>query len=128
MQHVAVKKIPENQVCEIPRWQQLKSKLKNHSPSEFKAQWECHPEAILIDVRTPAEAEGSILKGAVLMYYLGANFLDEMEALDKHLTYFVYCQSGRRSVRTCTMMTNAGFEHLHHLDGGLNAWNRDLSD
>ncbi len=39
--------------------------------------------------------------------------------------YLVYCRSGRRSVRACTLMRNAGIKRLIHLDGGINAYTLD---
>ncbi len=126
-----MKKIPpqfaQAQACEIPRWQELKTRLQNHTPAEFKVLLEEEQEGILLDVRTTAEAEAQKLDGATMMDYLAPDFLDKMDSLDKEKRYLIYCQSGRRSVRTCTMMTNAGFKQLHHLDGGLNAWNNHFS-
>ena len=50
---------------------------------------------------------------------LGYDFLEIMDSLEKEGTYVVYCRTGRRSVRTCTLMKNAGFKNIYNLDGGL---------
>ncbi|MBX2814516.1 MAG: rhodanese-like domain-containing protein [Saprospiraceae bacterium] len=124
MQHVN----PEVQRCEVPRWHLLKSQLQNYSPREFAAKLSSMEDAVLIDVRTVAEHQEFSLPGSILMDYLGDAFLEDLEQLDEDKHYFVYCRSGRRSVRACTLMRNAGFNHVHHLDGGLVAWEQSNPD
>lgn len=34
----------------------------------------------------------------------------------------VYCESGARSARACSMLTKAGFTQLHNLSGGILGW------
>ncbi len=108
--------------CPIPRWQLLKQKLKNVGPEAFDRLRQAAPAGTLLDVRNEREFADYHLEGARNVNYLGPDFLEEMERLDPQRTYLVYCRSGRRSVRACTLMKNAGFEHLVHLDGGLNAY------
>ncbi len=109
-------------VCEIPRWQQLKRQLNNLNAVEFKAALAETPDVVLIDVRTPTEFEAGHIPNAVNINYLGYDFWDKMEQLDPQRTYFIYCRTARRSVRTCTLMRNGGFQHIFHLDGGWNLW------
>lgn len=108
--------------CPIPRWQLLKQQLRNVDGQTFD---ELRQQAgnTLIDVRTAEEYAAFHLEGAVNMDYLGPDFLELMEKLDAEQTYLVYCRSGRRSVRACTLMKNAGIKKLIHLDGGLNGLN-----
>ncbi|NJC27531.1 rhodanese-like domain-containing protein [Neolewinella antarctica] len=108
--------------CPIPRWQLLKRELVNVSPQEFDRLRESAPAGTLIDVRAPTEYAAYHLDGAVNLNYLGPDFLEEMDELDATAQYLVYCRSGRRSVRACTLMRNAGFTNLIHLDGGINAY------
>jgi len=108
--------------CPIPRWQLLKQELKNVGPAEFDRLRAAAPAGTVLDVRAPAEFETFHLDGAVNMNYLGSDFLEQMETLDPQTEYFVYCRSGRRSVRACTLMRNAGITNLVHLDGGINAY------
>ncbi len=105
--------------CPIPRWQLLKQQLHNVDGKTFDKLRQ-QPENILIDVRTAAEFTAFHLAGATNMDYLGPDFLDQLEKMNPETTYLVYCRSGRRSVRACTLMRNAGIENLIHLDGGLN--------
>jgi rhodanese-related sulfurtransferase len=112
----------ENQACKVSRWQIIKSQLNNLDPEEFYQEVKRTPDAIVIDVRTAGEFEKGHLFDAVNIDYLSCDFWDQMEALDSDQTYFVYCRSGRRSVRTCMLMKNGGFRKVYNLDGGLNLW------
>ena len=108
--------------CPIPRWQLLKQELRNVGPQAFDQLLATAPAGTVIDVRTEEEFAAFHLKGAVNYNYLGPDFLEQMEALDPGKEYLVYCRSGRRSVRACTLMRNAGITNLVHLDGGINAY------
>ncbi|RMD73776.1 MAG: rhodanese-like domain-containing protein [Bacteroidetes bacterium] len=80
------------------------------------------PGVVLLDVRRPDEFAMGHLPGARNLDYLGEPFIDELEQLDPDKTYLVYCNSGRRSLRTCVLMKNGGFRHVFNLDGGLRGW------
>ncbi len=108
--------------CNVNRWQQLKTRLRNLSPEDFKSAIESQPGAILIDCRTPGEFAFSRLPAAVNFNYLSQNFVEEMEKMDPEAIYLVYCRSERRSLRTCTLLQNGGFKNVYNLDGGLVSW------
>jgi rhodanese-related sulfurtransferase len=108
--------------CPVPRWQLLKQRLRNVTPTDFDRLRQQAEPGSLIDVRTEEEFAAFHLEGAVNYNYLGPDFLEQMEALDPNREYLVYCRSGRRSVRASTLMRNAGFQQIIHLDGGLNAY------
>lgn len=122
--------MPENTIamkegppaCPIPRWELLKRELRNVSPATFDQLRAVAPAGTLIDVRSPEEFDAFHLEGAVNYNYLGPDFLDQLDSLDTDTEYLVYCRSGRRSVRACTLMRNAGIRNLIHLDGGINAY------
>ncbi len=107
-------------VCEIPRWQLLKSMLNNLKPTVFLEKYNATPNAILVDVRTIDEFNRHHLPDAIHLDYLAEGFLDQLDKMDKEAIYFVYCQSCRRSTRTCTLLRNSGFRNVFNLDGGLN--------
>lgn len=117
----------ENQSCKTNRWRQLKAQLNNLAPHAFAAMIEQHPQAILIDVRTAGEQVTGALPGAIPLDYLAYDFIDRLEELDPQATYLVYCRSGRRSIRACTLMKNSGFTQVYNLDGGLNLWPETLA-
>ena len=108
--------------CPIPRWQLLKQELRNVGPAEFDELIARAAAGTVLDVRTEDEFAAYHLPGAVSMNYLGPDFLERMEELDASQQYLVYCRSGRRSVRACTLMRNAGIRDLVHLDGGINSY------
>jgi len=112
----------KQQQCKVSRWQILKQQLNNLPPAEFERLVEQTPDAVVLDVRTPEEYESRpLFPQALNINYLGDNFWEQIEQLDPEKTYFVYCRTGRRSVRTCTLMKNGGFRKIYHLDGGLSA-------
>ena len=113
------------EVCEIPRWQLLKERLINLSPKEFDRQYRANPGAILLDVRTAEEAEENMLPDAMHVDYLAEGFLDKLEEMNRDTIYFIYCRTGRRSVRTGILMQNWGFKRIANLDGGLVAWEKE---
>ncbi len=108
--------------CPIPRWQLLKQALRNVGPAEFDRLRTQAEAGTLLDVRNEQEFAGFHLEGARNINYLGPDFLEDIDRLDPEKTYLVYCRSGRRSVRACTLMKNAGLKNLVHLDGGINSY------
>jgi len=111
-------------VCKTPRWQMLKAHIQNLNPTGFKEKIAAESDAILIDVRTPEEHEVNSLPNSLNINYLGDGFWEQIEALDPAKTYLVYCRTGRRSLRACTLMKNGGFDNkkVYNLDGGMSAW------
>ena len=66
----------------------------------------------------------SFQKDKMEIDFLSQNFWDQIEELPTHQDIFVYCRSGRRSIRTCTLMRNGGFDNnkIFNLDGGYVLW------
>ncbi len=110
--------------CKTSRWRLLKARLNNLPPKVFSAQLNTFNKIVLIDVRTPEEFEHSHISGAVNVSYLADNFWDEMEQYDPDQYFFVYCRTGRRSIRACTLMGNGGFkkDRIFNLEGGYTSW------
>ena len=108
--------------CKVSRWAILKNRLNNLTPEEFKSFAEKKKDAIIIDCRTTEEFRTGKLFNAVHFDYFDYDFIDRMEALDSEKIYLIYCRSGRRSLRTCTLFRNGGFKNIYNLSGGLNAW------
>lgn len=79
--------------------------------------------AIVMDVRTPAEVNEGIIKGATVFYdFQASDFEQRIATLDKTKTYIVYCRSGRRSASATELMKGKGFEHVYNLEGGITGW------
>lgn len=93
-------------------------------PVSFKEGFETEPDAVIIDVRTPAElAEGQI-EGHIMINVMDPTFPAKIAELDKALPYYIYCRSGNRSGQVCNYMSGLGFEKLYNLRGGIIAWNQ----
>lgn len=81
-------------------------------------------DVVIIDVRTPSEVKQGSIKGAININVADRAFHDKINQLDKDKTYLVYCRSGARSSRACTVMCNNGFQQIFNLQGGYMAWSR----
>ena len=108
--------------CKIKRWDLLKGKLNNIQIEEYESFVAQHPDLTLIDCRKPEERDIIYIPNSLNINYLGDCFLDELDALPDDGIYLVYCNTSRRSIRTCTLMQNGGFKQVYHLDGGLRKW------
>lgn len=108
--------------CEIPRWQQLKREIVNLTPKQFRRAFLDKEMAVLVDVRTTQEWNSGSLSNALHIDYLADGFLEKIDKLDRDGSYFIFCRTGRRSLRTTVLMKNWGFTDVQNLDGGLTAW------
>jgi rhodanese-related sulfurtransferase len=107
--------------CPVSRWDLLKQQLDNLDAAAFRQKM-AEPGVVLVDVRTQAEYTAFHLPGAIHLDYFAPEFIDRLETLDPGATYLVYCRSGRRSTRACTLMRNGGFTEVYNLTEGLNTW------
>jgi rhodanese-related sulfurtransferase len=110
--------------CPVSRWDLLKQQLDNLDAPAFRRRM-AEPDTIVLDVRTREEYAAFHLPNALNLDYLAPEFIDRLETLDPAATYLVYCRSGRRSTRACTLMRNGGFASVYNLAEGLNVWNFD---
>ena len=102
----------------------LKAQLNNLNALDFRARIEGDPEAIVLDVRTTSEFMEGHIDGALHIDYFADDFWENIEKLDATQNIYVYCRSGRRSIRVCTLMKNGGFNNdkIFNLDAGWNEW------
>ncbi|NKI33408.1 rhodanese-like domain-containing protein [Croceivirga thetidis] len=99
------------------------------SQQEWAEQLQADDNAFILDVRTPEEVEeGYIENSTNIDIYLGQEFLDELEKLDKSKNYYVYCRSGNRSGQACALMNHAGFENTYNLEGGFMNWDGEVAE
>lgn len=104
--------------CEISRWQIIKNTLHNLTYEEFIEKASHDENGILLDVRTADEFEHNSLPNAINLDYLSHILADELEQLQKDKTYYVYCRTGRRSLRVCVLLRNIGYKVIN-LEEGL---------
>lgn len=78
--------------------------------------------AILLDVRTPAEYQEGHLAKSTLMDWNGSDFAEQAEKLDKNKPICVYCAKGGRSAAACSKLASMGFKEVYDMQGGISAW------
>ncbi|MGI9526361.1 MAG: rhodanese-like domain-containing protein [Weeksellaceae bacterium] len=84
-------------------------------------------DAIILDVRTPAEWREGILENAICVdIHEQDNFLSEMEKADKSKNYYIYCRSGQRSAHACKVLDQLGAKNTYNLIGGIMAWSGEV--
>ncbi|VAW12153.1 Protein containing rhodanese-like domain [hydrothermal vent metagenome] len=99
------------------------------SQEEWATQCNNDDNAVILDVRTPAEVEEGYIPDAInIDIYLGQGFLNELEKLDKQKSYYVYCRSGNRSGQACAIMKSRGFENAFNLEGGFMNWEGEVAE
>jgi len=96
--------------------------------------WEVHPaqvkecldkkeDVLLLDVRRPDEFAKARINGATLipMNELEARLQPELSQ-HKSRPIVVYCHHGARSLRATAFLRHHGFENVHSLAGGIDAY------
>jgi len=96
----------------VPTWsgRELKAFMADAEPGTYH----------LIDVRRPKEYERGHLPGARLLP-LG-ELADRSGELDRAKPVVTYCAAGVRSRAAAAVLIRAGFQNVHSLSGGVNAW------
>ena len=80
------------------------------------------PNALLVDVRNPAEYNGGHIPGSI--NFAMSRILQEAEEAfpDKAQPLYVYCQSGARSARAGKLLDLLGYKSVTDL-GGIASYN-----
>ena len=99
-------------------------KYENLGSRVFEQKFNEHPNAVLVDVRTPVEFQRERIPNAINIDVISGGFLKQIATLDKTKTYFVYCRSGGRSAQACSVMANEGLI-VYNLSGGISNWGGD---
>jgi rhodanese-related sulfurtransferase len=102
-----------------------KKNYENLCGSAFKTKISENKNAVILDVRTPGEFQGGKIPKAINMDITSPGFSNKISTLDKSKTYFVYCRSGNRSGKACTILSAKGFQVVN-LDGGITHWAGEL--
>ncbi len=81
-----------------------------------------HEDALMLDVREQSEwNDGHIAKARHIPLGKLKDRLSELEKF-KGKPIVAVCRSGNRSGSACGILKKAGFENLHNLAGGMQAW------
>lgn len=89
------------------------------SGAEFIETFKSTPNAVLVDVRTPAEFLEGHIDNAINIDFENQSFQSEIKKLDSTKTYFVYCRSGSRSSQAVSIMSANGIKNIYQLQGGI---------
>ncbi len=92
-------------------------------PKELKALLDSGAIKELFDVRTPAERDRALIKGAVL---LDDAAVKRIEGLAKDTPIAFHCHHGGRSQSAAEHFLGQGFKTVYNLAGGIEAWSRDV--
>jgi molybdopterin/thiamine biosynthesis adenylyltransferase/rhodanese-related sulfurtransferase len=140
-EEVRLKKNPRCRICsQEPEVRELIDYeafcgMPGHERERLPQEWEVEPAALsaelragrhvrLIDVREPHELEISSLEGAQSIP-LGA-LASRLQELNSEEEMVVFCRSGARSKQAVRLLAGAGFHKVRHLNGGINAWAREV--
>ena len=102
----------------------LFSRTKNYeeiSASEAAQRIENDKSLGILDVRTQGEFRSGYIPKAIHADISSSSFMQKIEQLDKSKTWLVYCLSGGRSARACSVMAEHGFKTIN-MRGGISSW------
>ena len=81
---------------------------------EMAKEWKANPGSVVIDTRQILEWESGHVKGATFMPFY--EVLDRMGELPRDVDVYVYCGSGYRAAAVASLLQNAGFDNIVHVD------------
>ncbi len=94
------------------------------APQELHQRLQSHPCPLLIDVREPHEAQICKLQNSMLVPM--SELPSRIHEFDSANEMVVYCKIGTRSVHAAHLFHQAGFKKVSHLQGGIDAWARQV--
>lgn len=104
---------------------QTATKIKTVEVPAFAKEIKTNKKPQILDVRTPSEfAEGHI-DNAVNVDWQGEDFVKNAEKFNKNKPIYVYCRSGKRSLKASEKLEELGFKNIYNLDGGYLKWNAE---
>lgn len=99
--------------------------MKNVNASELKHMLENgESRPLLLDVREPWEYEHCHIEGSRLLPL--AKLHEGFEGYAKDATIVVVCHHGIRSYNAASFLERQGFTDVINLEGGIDAWARDV--
>ncbi|MGJ8661192.1 MAG: rhodanese-like domain-containing protein [Bacteroidota bacterium] len=100
--------------------------MENLNQTEWIEKIQNDSNAVILDVRSPQECEAGIQLGAIQMNIMNtAQFISDIDKLDKSKNYYIYCRSGGRSVQACMLMGAKGYT-TYNLNGGMLSWTGEV--
>jgi adenylyltransferase/sulfurtransferase len=90
--------------------------------SELKSMFLNKEDFLLVDVREPWEFAECSIPGAQLIPLGQFKDGSAINTLSRDREIVLHCRSGQRSADCLKILTDAGFEKVTHLEGGILAW------
>ncbi|MDN3618434.1 rhodanese-like domain-containing protein [Polaribacter undariae] len=82
-------------------------------------------EIQLMDVRTPKEVKEGAIETASFSNFFDTDFHEKAALqLDKSKPVYLYCRSGKRSVKASKILKENGYE-VYNVLGGYNKWKQE---
>ena len=95
-------------------------------PSELKARLDRGDQLTIIDVREPHEWDIANLEAYGARLIPMGEITSRLEEIDPSEEIVLQCRSGARSARVLEYLQGQGYERLHNLRGGINAWSEEV--
>jgi len=82
-------------------------------------------EALLLDVRTPAEIRQSELEACKCVPHEKVGACPDLDQLPRDREIIIICASGKRATMAAEALEGKGFTNLAIMEGGVNQWKSD---
>jgi rhodanese-related sulfurtransferase len=77
---------------------------------------------IILDVRTPEEFSNGYIANAVAVNVNDSSFTEKINQLPKGKDIYVYCRSGKRSLKAADILRGNKFKRIYNLENGITEW------
>lgn len=100
--------------------------MENLNPTQWMEKIQKDPAAVILDVRSPQACAEGMQANAIQMNIMNtAQFIAEIDKLDKSKNYYIYCRSGGRSGQACMLLGAKGYTTFN-LNGGMLSWTGEV--
>jgi adenylyltransferase/sulfurtransferase len=119
--------IDYDQFCGIPQAaaeEAAEAPIPTISATDLKAKLDAKEDFVLVDVREPFEYDICHIEGSKLIP-LG-ELPSRMSELDSADEIVLHCKMGGRSASALRLLQEAGFAKLANVEGGIEAWAKEV--
>jgi rhodanese-related sulfurtransferase len=100
--------------------------MENINQNQWVEKIQNDTNTVILDVRSPEECAEGMQTGAVQMNIMNtAQFIADIDKLDKSKNYYIYCRSGGRSGQACMLMAAKGY-NTYNLNDGMLSWSGEV--
>ena len=98
--------------------------MQNITPGQLQSKLESGDKPFLLDVREDWECDICSIEGSVNISMEKVNQM--LKQLNPELETVVICHHGMRSLQVANFLENNGFTNIINLQGGIDAWAKDI--